>query len=198
MKKSTKSMVTTITIMAILAGFIIWYFFNLTNNIKEPKEEINKTEAQKLIDKDIAGTYPQTPKEVLKLYGRITQCLYNDEMSEDEFVALGDQLRELYDEELLDENPKDSYMANLAADVNSYRIAQTVIASYDVQSASGTDTQIIEGREYATLRLTILIRQDGKYKQFGKSQEQFLLRRDENKKWKILHWKLLNNDSVEE
>lgn len=197
MKNSTKKIITTVTVMALLTCLLIWLFYILTNKPQVPAEKTEKTEVEKLIGKDIKSGYPQNPREVLRLYCRITKCMYNEEMSESEFEELADQLRLFYDDELLEENERASFLVNLKAEVNSYKENKITIASYDVQEGIETDYATIKKENYATLRVAFMIRQQDKNKGYAKTYEQFLFRKNEEGEWKIAHWKQIDNATVE-
>ena len=59
------------------------------------------SEAERLINKDLEVGYPDTPTEVLKLFGRMNQCIYNNNMSDKQFDELVNQMRLLYSNSLL-------------------------------------------------------------------------------------------------
>ena len=46
------------------------------------------TVPEKLVAKDTDARYPETPKEVIKLFGRINQCIYNKKLSDGEYCLL--------------------------------------------------------------------------------------------------------------
>lgn len=195
MKKTHKTIWYTVIGMMIVAIIVVWGFYYVTQNKMSESEDVPTTEAQKLIKKDIEGNYPGTPREVLKLYFRITQCMYNDEMTEDEQVALSDQLRMLFDEELLETNERDAFYANLSADITNFRDNEERITSYDVELGSETEYSTIKGDDYAELKATLLMQKTGAKKSFSKTCEQFLFRQDEKGQWKIAHWQLSNEEN---
>ena len=92
MKKSTKTTAITIIVMAIITAVVIFFYFKTTQNVTD-EETVAKTEIEKLLKKDMENNYPGTPKEVLKLYGRMTQCLYNDELNQKQIEGLLEQIR---------------------------------------------------------------------------------------------------------
>ncbi len=197
MKKTHRTVVFTIVTMSILAILIIWSFYNITMKGQSQGDEIPKTEVEKLVKKDIEGNYPGTPREVLKLYCRITQCLYNDEMTEEQFEQLADQLRLLFDDELLENNENELYKKNLSTDIMSYHENEERISSYDVQLDSATKYGTIKKEKYATLKVSLLIQKSGSNKGLTKIYEEFLLRKSKDGKWKILNWQLASGEDLE-
>ena len=147
----------TIIGMMILAILIIWCIYYITSN--KPNQLVNesKSEVELLIKKDIYENYPDTPKEVLKLYFRITQCLYNQDMSDSEMTALASQLRFVLDEEVLLNNPESTFAINLKHDIDDFKAEGGYLSNYEVEAGSNADYDEIEGEQYATLAADLLI-----------------------------------------
>ena len=61
-----------------------------------------------------------------------------------------------------------------------------------IDKNSSVVKQKIKGRQCASLYASYLIQEGNSYK---KSNEQFLLRQDEDGKWKILGWELVSGDN---
>ncbi|MDK2808927.1 MAG: hypothetical protein PWP24_1664 [Clostridiales bacterium] len=197
MKKTHRTVLFTIVFMCIISVLVIGSFYVMTKNKIVSKEE-PETEAQILIQKDIKGSYPGTPREVLKLYARITQCLYNDAITDQEYEKLADQLRILFDEELLQANPRETYLKNLKSDIQSYQKNMDKITTYEVALASETDYGTIEEQEYATLKVAFLVQNSEKKITYRKTTEQFLFHQDQEENWKIIHWKQIANENIED
>ena len=80
MTKSNKTTVITLVVMAVIAAAVFFGYYQMTSNPKEEEVLVAKTEVDKLIQKDMENNYPGTPREVLKFHGRITQCIYNEDL----------------------------------------------------------------------------------------------------------------------
>ena len=106
--KRFKGMKGTI-ILIVLACLIIGYYYYLSNSLDSPtanvtgEEEIvaTMTMSQKALSRNLQSNYPPSPREVVKYFGEITQCDYNEEHDEEEIIALGLKMREIYDAELV-------------------------------------------------------------------------------------------------
>lgn len=190
MDKGKKKVLQTIIFMVVVAGIILAIYFKLSTATKDTDGKALATEADKLIAKDISNSYPGTPREVLKLYCRIIKCFYNDGLNEDKVEKLADQLRILFDDELLENNPRQSYIKNLKADIKDYRERDKIITSYTVQNSSSVRYSTVEKQEYATIIAEILVKEKSKY---TKIYEEFILRKDNNNKWRILGWKVTSS-----
>ncbi len=197
MKKTHRTVVFTVVTMSILSILVILSFYSMTKNGQSQSDDTPKTEVEKLVKKDIESNYPGTPREVLKLYCRITQCLYNDEMTEEQFEQLADQLRLLFDDKLLENNESESHKKNLLADITSYHDNEERISSYDVQLDSDTKYGTIKKEKYATLKISFLIQKSGSKKSLTKTYEEFLLRKSKDGRWKILNWQLTSGEDLE-
>lgn len=190
MNKNTKKIITIVIGLFVLTGVLVWGFYQVTQNKGIMNSTSPNDEIAKLIEKDIEGNYPGTPREVLKLYFRITQCMYNEEMTEKEFDALASQLRLLFDDELLENNKENTFRSNLNADIKEFKENGERITGYEVELGSETKRSKINGKDYATLKATAIVQKRGKQNNFYKTREIFLFRQDENEQWKIAHWKL--------
>lgn len=196
MTKSTKKIVITVVVMIVVAAAVIFGYFQMTNQQSdEDNAATATTEIEKLLKKDMENNYPGTPREVMKLHGRITKCMYNDDLNQEQIEGLLEQARKLYDDELLAENPWDSHLEALMNDIADYRENKRIIMSYTAQKSSQIKIQEMDGQEYAITYL-LYITQD-KNTSFAESCEKFILRKDANNNWKIVGWELADPESVE-
>lgn len=198
MKKTTKKVVTASITMIVAAVLILsGYYFLIVRGEANQGERLPETEVGKLLAKDIDLKYPGTPSEVVKLYWRLNKCLYNEPVKEAEFDALVKQLRVLYDEELLAEegNSFEKMRENFQKEKEAFRKEKRLIASYIVDSDSDVDYASIDERECATLKSITLEKIEKKTKK-TRTVEQFICRKDQDGKWKILGWKQVDAEGI--
>ena len=104
-----KKMAKNITGFAFFAGLLIVvaiaFFYAHKEKQDTTIDNTTASEAERLINKDLEVGYPDTPTEVLKLFGRMNQCIYNNNMSDKQFDELVNQMRLLYSNSLLSQNP---------------------------------------------------------------------------------------------
>lgn len=195
-KSSKKNSVVTVIMMLVIGCVIVGTFAYLYNREEKEKAEpeIVLTEAQKLLEKDLESTYPATPREVVKLYNRFSMCIHNDELTDEEFEKLGEKVLILYDEELLEENPVDEYLMNLATEVAEYKKSERTIKSYSIDSGDNIITWKEDGKEYARLLATYSMKEG---KEFNVVCQEFLLRKDEVGRYKIVGWRLADKSDAE-
>ena len=172
-------------VFILCVGLVCGGFYYVKNYMRSGDEGAELTEVQKLINRDLTKQYPNTPREVVKFYNRIILAYYADDLSDDEFEALADQALLLFDTDLAEENPKDSYMNSVRADVEDYKARRRSITKANV-----CDTKDVvyrndpnNGDEIAYVPASYFVKLDSSY---DKTYQQYVLRRDANGDWKIL------------
>lgn len=166
----------------ICAGF---YFFSKENVTTEK----DLTEVEKLIVRELDTNYPKTPREVVKFYNRIISCYYGGELSEEHLEKLVDQMLYLLDEDLLIVNPRDEYYDSVAADIRLYEQANRTVVSTNVCDSNEVKyvDDIKDGAsevdKLAYVDASYFVNTDG---EFSYTYQQFVLRQDNNGRWKII------------
>ncbi len=185
----------TIIFMVALAGFILYYYVYLGNYSKKNNEDVkSKTEVEILLEKDFNVNYPVSPRDTVKMYNRMITCLYNEEGIKDDIVEkMGVQIRGLFDEELLENNPVDTHISSLKEEVTMYHTLQKIIVTSTVDDSSVVKTWENEGKEYASLTSTYTVKHKTDY---TKVFEKFLLRKDGLNRWKILGWQITDDPEI--
>ncbi|MDD6796707.1 MAG: hypothetical protein PUE71_00275 [Clostridia bacterium] len=195
MKKSIK----TIILVSIMAALVIGYYFYLSNrDSSEGKQEqkaagAGNANAQELIVKDIGNNYPESPREVLKLYARITQAYYASDTTDEQVEKLGAQARLLFDDELKGKQTDEEFTAALKADVANYRSINRYVADYKVDSSVNFEYKTISGKSYAIGTVLYYVREGN---QLSNAYHSYKLRKDENGRWKILYWELSSSKQM--
>lgn len=184
-----KNVVLIILLFAVIAGF-----YMSASNEKDTKSNKKQDEYTILKEKDLTDSYPETPREVVKLYGRIAKCLYKEGMTDKQLETLVCQLRQLFDEELLRENPLETQLEALDYDLKRFHEDENVIINYKVEDKTLVKGEI-DGREAATIVLSLSIK---KGKDYTRTNEQFLLRQNYLGRWKIVGWQLADVEAESE
>lgn len=184
MKKIGMSLKTVICV-AILAALIFGYYNYTSNRGKQTDTNTQADELQTLLAKDLEEAYPSTPREVVKLYSRIIKVLYDKELENSQVEKLGEQNLKLFDEELLAVNPQDTYFINLKSEIVKYKEEKSSITKYVI--ADSEDVEYWEDKEQSFASLTVTFSVKEKSSE-NKIKEKFLLRQDEEGRWKILGW----------
>ena len=178
MKKSgVIKAVITILIILLIVG--VYYFFT-TQRRTSVEDTVELTEIQKLITKNLDTNYPATPREVVKYYNRILECLYDDTYTDDE---------------LLENNPRDQYLSDLKADIEDYHNKSKTIRSSNVCDSNDVVYQTVDGRECAYVTASYFMNENNS---FDRTNEMYVLRKDDDGDWKILVFYQVEGDSSDE
>ena len=181
-KKNTTRMTVVFVVMIVL---VVGYYSYLVNKSKEEKASLNVTAIERVLGRDLSNNYPATPKEVIKYYNEILKCLYNEESTPEEVDSVAVQSRELFDEELLSVNELGTYLMNIEAEVKDYKSKSRRIASISLASSANVDYYSLDGFDFARIACTYIMAEG---KANSASNMFYLLRKDENRKWKIYGW----------
>lgn len=191
-KKNIRVIIFAVICIVLIVGVFWW-----VNRSREASVEdtVELTEVQKLITKDLDKSYPETPREVIKTYNRIITCFYGEEYTEEELRELGNQARKLFDSELLENNPEDAYFEALEADIAEYKEKSKTIASASVCDSNDVKFQKVDGDECAYVTASYFINENKKY---SRTYQTYVLRKDEDGKWKILVFYQTEGESSED
>ena len=181
--KNVKMIIIAIACICLICGG--YFMFSQNNTIRE--EDL--TEVEKVLVKDLKKDYPKTPREVLKFYNRIIKCYYNEKLSSEDLEDMVDQMRCLLDEDLLMVNPRDEYLEAVKSDIKEYNSKNKRIVNADVCDSNDVTyvDDVKDGSDkvdkLAYVNASYFINTDG---EFTNTYQQFVLRQDEDGRWKIL------------
>ena len=187
----------TIIVIAVLVALGLVYYYYLANkDTGKDATDIaaDTSEVSVLISKDIMANYPESPKDVVNLYARITKAYYDTSLTDEQIEALGKQARLTFDDELKNTQTDADFYEKLKEDIGNYNSTKTRISSYVIQSAVKTKYSTFKDRQYASIALVYYLRQGDK---LIDSPTKFTLRKDDDGHWKILFWELteISSDS---
>ena len=187
----------TIIVIAVLVALGLVYYYYLANkDTGKDATDIaaDTSEVSVLISKDIMANYPESPKDVVNLYARITKSYYDTSLTDEQIEALGKQARLMFDDELKNTQTDADFYEKLKEDIGNYNSTKTRISSYVIQSAAKTKYSTFKDRQYASIALVYYLRQGDK---LIDSPTKFTLRKDDDGHWKILFWELteISSDS---
>lgn len=185
MKKFKMS--TSIIIIVVSVALIVGLYYVIANYLAKDDEptDVQITAVQNVLLRNMDNNYPPTPKEVLKYYSDITQCFYAGGYTDEELIQLANRALELYDEELRANQDYDMYIDDLKAEIASFKKKDWSISSYSTSSSMDVLEFEKDGYEWAQLYAFYNVRQST---QIVKVTEIFLMRKDEDGRWKIYGW----------
>lgn len=185
-----------IGISVICIALIVGYYYYLSHKDKKDVETDTKVGAvAEVLLEDLDKNYPPTPREVVKFYNQILTCFYNEDYDDDQLEALGEQARKLMDTELLNNNPKEIYLSSLKKEVEEYKEKGQTLADTTVSSSNEIDYKTVDGRECAFVTASYFIKEGNSY---NRTYQEYVLRKDGDKNWKIVGYQLVKGDSADE
>ncbi len=185
----------TIVVVAVMAALIIGFYLMLTRDKREGKFEadVDVTEASSLLARDLGKNYPQTAREVVKYYCRITKSLYSEELTDRQIEQLVDMLRLLYSDELLKQNPRDNMLDFVKGDIQKYKKNKRTINSYSIDDSGDIVYIRTTKPAKATVNIYFTIK-EGAY--FERAFEEVKLYEESENVWKILGWQESTDTSL--
>ena len=182
---------------AVLLVFVVLglaYYFYLSN--KTPRTDstdkaVTDTEMAALTTRDIENNYPESPRGVVELYARITKAYYKKGATDEQLEALGKQARLLFDNELKSKQTEEEFIKDLKVDVAVFNSMGKYVSDFQIDSASNFEYKTIDNKDYSIGMTLYYVRQGSK---LSKSYQSYKLRKDEQGRWKILYWELVNSD----
>lgn len=186
--KGTKGVI----LLIVMIGLIVGYYFYLSNRpiTENAEEDVLVSAVQEILLRDMEKNYPPSPKEVIKYYSLITQCFYNDKLTDEELDALAFRAQELYDAELIANKTQEQYLIDLREDIDKFAKDELKISSFTTSASTDVEYFSESGYEWARLYCTYSVRQRTS---MLSTTEVFLLRKDDAGHWKIYGWDLAEN-----
>lgn len=181
-KMSTSIIIIVVSVTVIVGAYVL-----ISNYLSkdEGPTEIEITAVQNVLLRNLENDYPPTPKEVLKYYSDITQCFYAGGYTDEELIELADRALELYDDELRANQDYDTYIADLKLEISQYKEKDWSISSYSTSPSTDVEEFERDGYEWAQLYAFYNVRQSTA---IVRVTELFLMRKDEDGRWKIYGW----------
>lgn len=184
----------TIILVVLIMGIIGYYFYLSNRTEAREEQDTTLTNLQTVLLKDLENDYPPTVKEVIKYFSEITLCLYDGKVSDNDIEKLAAKEILLFDEDLLENNPWSDYLVDLKKDLEDFKDKELTVTGYTPAGSTSVFYFPQDGREWARIYCTYYIKS-------GKDNrsvfEVFLLRKDENGRWKIFGWDLAENVNTE-
>lgn len=191
MRKVLRIGIAVICMVSLVVGY--YAYLSKRNDSTQVDDNIELSEVQAIISKNFSREYPATPRAVVKWYNRIITAYYGEEFTQEELEKMADQARYLMDDELLQYNPRDTYIASLTLEIEDYHNRSRTIVSSTVSDSNEVQYKKVNGYDCAFLSTYYFIREGSSY---DRTYEDFCLRKDENGNWKILTWRLSSEDTI--
>ncbi|MCR5388216.1 MAG: hypothetical protein K6E56_03105 [Lachnospiraceae bacterium] len=190
-----KGIFKIILFVAIAAMIVLMFYIVAQKLPSKAADSTEVSEVKELMYLDIDGNYPATPREVLRLYNRYLRVIYGsdgDDISENDLKRLASKIREMYDWELLEANPEDTYFIALISEVNSFKSDNKVMLKTNVSASVEFDYYDRDGEEFALGTADYFVKQGSDT--FTRTYEEYLFRKGEDGRWKILAFRQTDGD----
>lgn len=181
---------TTIILIIVIAG--LGYYTYLNNHAGDNQDTTAKSEQEKLLDYDFDKDYPKTARETVKLHCSYLKNAYNDAFSEDELFIVNKNIRHLFDKELLAVNTEDQQLQGMKDEIQLYKDKKQRFVSYSLAEGSQIQYNTENDVEYAKMKVTLALNIDSSAVSL---EEEYILRKDAEGRWKILGWQAVDNSS---
>lgn len=191
-EKNSKLSGLKTVILAIFFIIIFLVFFNyLSNKSGEKRTDATASEIEMLMEYDMYGNYPKTPRDVAKLHNRYFEIFYGESLTDEELMVLNQKIRNLYSSELLMYNEENSNLQKLKANIQAVDEAGYTYRSYELPEASQVQYYTQDGKEMATLEVKIVFNVSGGMEYM---YVKYVMLK-ENDQWKIHVWGI--SDTIE-
>ena len=140
----------TIAIL-IMAALGVGYYYYLSN--RQPRQDatqqslVNEQLAQ-LKTKNIEQNYPESVKEVVNLFMRISKMYYTSSVSDEDLGILASQARLLFDDELKSKQTDAEYLESLKQDIADYKKVNRYISDFKLEGSSNVKYKTLNGQKY--------------------------------------------------
>lgn len=189
MKKSG-SVLKKIIVVVIMLGLIIGFYFAISSRNSgsgTAEEQVGTKNEDGLLRRNLEKDYPLTPTAVVSYYSDLVLAYYRDKCEDSIREKLLVKSRELYDDELLANNPEEDQLLSLQEDIKEYQANKKQIIRYTVCKPEEVEYGDLNGEDVALLQTVYRVREK---KDFMDINEEFFLRKDGSGHWKIVGWQM--------
>ena len=190
MKKKRGLLTFVVIVSLVVLGALAVYYQYMKRQQMQETVHTPTTETEKLVAKDLEMGYPETPKEVIKLFGRMNQCIYNKRLSDDDFSSLVGQLRTLYCDDLKELNSQEKMESDIEEEKETYQSQNRKIINYNIDEEQKYQYKTIDGVQMVYLKFSYFIRADSNYS----TVNWYAILVKEDDKWKIREFNPLGTE----
>ena len=149
MKKHWR-MVLAVILCAVLCIGYYYYLANKPSKKDATDKVVQNDELAYLVARNISDNYPESVRDVVKLYARITKEYYESDISEEDIEKLGHQARLLFDDELKNTQTDEEFMRALKEDIE-ITMPESAASAFRVLMIQSIQHLIIENMHHCSL-----------------------------------------------
>lgn len=183
-KKERRNKMLVVVIGTIILVALYLFFTNKDN--KKAEQAAITEQVREVLGTDLEMDYPGTPREVIIQFNKIIACYYENKLDEKTTEKIMEKQRTLFDQELLEANSFDSQLEVLQEEVLDYENSKRVIVSSSVAKSSSVKYWSAESKDYAGIVASYTLKDD----KVVRTYETYILRKDDQGKWRILGWEV--------
>ncbi|WP_026517042.1 DUF6715 family protein [Butyrivibrio sp. MC2021] len=184
-KNGVGSAVAKSIVLVLLGAMVVLGLFFLFNRKKDSsggEENYKLSAVDTITTTNLDKTYPADPRKVVELYCQIIKVLYNEKYTVEQEKAMLDVLAGILDDELLANQT--NFYAAMSNEAQSRRNEGYSFSTYQVNSSTPEEI-IINDRKCCEVECYYSLMK-------GSTRESmyytFLLRKDDQKRWKIAYY----------
>ncbi len=190
-KSSVSSAVIKSIVLAVLGALIILgVYLMLTRGKSRPGKEENYelTAVDEITTTNLDKNYPADARMVVEFYGKIMRTLYRETYSDDQQDKMIEVLAGIMDDELLAN--QSNFSKSIKNEVKNKKEGDYSVVSYVVQGKE-PDVVKVDGRKMCTVECLFALRKGTSHVPITYD---FIMRQDEDGKWKILGWTVKDDE----
>jgi len=173
----------SIVLLALGAVVVVGLYFMFVGSKKSPEEEqYNLTAVDEITTTNLEKNYPANPRMVVDLYAKTMQVLYKEEYTEGQQDKMLYVLKGIMDDELLDKQV--DFSRSMKNEISERKEGDYSISNYLVQNTE-PEVVTVSGKKMCNVQCLFSLR---KGTSTVANYYQFILRQDDDKRWKILGW----------
>ena len=185
---STKAAVTKTIVLLLLGGcVVVGLYLMFVGSRKSPKEEqYDLTAVDDITTTNLEKNYPASPRMVVDLYAKTMKVLYKEEYTDDQQDKMLAVLQGIMDDELIAQQT--NFTKSMKKEISDKKEGSYSITNYIIQNKD-PDPVSVSGRKLCSVEcIFTLIKAGAGGPDKAVNYYQFILRQDDEGKWKILGW----------
>ena len=173
----------SIVLLALGAVVVVGLYFMFVGSKKSPEEEqYNLTAVDEITTTNLEKNYPANPRMVVELYAKTMQVLYKEEYTEGQQDKMLYVLKGIMDDELIEKQV--DFSRSMKNEISERKEGDYSISNYLVQNTE-PEVVTVSGKKMCNVQCLFSLR---KGTSTVANYYQFILRQDDDKRWKILGW----------
>lgn len=190
-KSSVSSAIIKSIVLVVLGAMIILGVYMMITRVKgkpAKDEDYQLTAVDEITTTNLDKNYPADARMVVELYGKIMRTMYRETYDENQQNKMITVLAGIMDDELLAN--QNNFPKSIKNEIKEKKDGDYSIVTYIVQ-AKEPDVVKVDGKKMCTVECLFSLRKGTSHVPITYD---FIMRQDEDGKWKILGWTVKDDD----